>query len=242
VRRGMITKKPYVLEKVEKLSPDIFRFRFRAQDGVAVDFTPGMFAMLAYKDKDTGEEISRAYSISSVPNVDYFDFIITMIHGKLTSKLEAAKPGDVYYVSAPYGQFKIDSDPAKKFLFLAGGSGMVPFLSLLEYVKSNGTRLDASMIYSVRFPYEIICKDELRGLVDHAMLKLTVTVTRPQEGDGWTGQTGRIDAEMVKKYVPDLAGRICYVCGPMAFVNALKAVLQGLGVKDEAIKAEMWGE
>ena len=238
----MILKKPYVLESVEKLSPDIFRFRFRAQDGAAVDFTPGMFAMLAYKDGKTGEEIARAYSISSVPNADYFDFIITMIHGQLTSKLEVAKPGDVYYISAPYGQFKIDADPRKKFLFLAGGSGLVPFLSAIEYVKSKGSCIDANMMYSVRFPYEIICKDELQGLVDCAMLKLTVTVTRPKEGDGWTGQTGRIDAEMIKKYVPDLAERTSYICGPMAFVNALKGALMELGVAEKEIMAEMWGE
>lgn len=238
----MIIKKPYVLERVEKLSPDIFRFRFRARDGAAVDFIPGMFAMLAYRDDKTGEEIARAYSISSVPNANYFDFIITMIHGQMTSKLEAAKPGDVYYISAPYGQFKIDADPSKKFLFLPGGSGLVPFLSAIEYVKSKGICIDARMVYSVRFPYEIICKDELQGLVDCAMLKLTVTVTRPKEGDGWTGQTGRIDAEMIRKYVPDLVERICYICGPMAFVNAVKAALAGLGVKDDAVKAEMWGE
>jgi glycine betaine catabolism B len=238
----MIIKKPYVLESVEKLSPDIFRFRFRARDGVAVDFTPGMFAMLAYRDAETGEEIARAYSISSVPDADYFDFIITMIHGQLTSKLEIARPGDVYYVSAPYGQFKIDANADKKLLFLAGGSGIVPFLSAMKYLKSKGMCLDVSTIYSVRFPYEIICKDELQGLVDCAAMKLTVTVTRPKEGDGWTGQTGRIDAEMIKKYVPDLAERTCYVCGPMAFVNALKGALAGLGVKDAAIKAEMWGE
>ena len=74
------------------------------------------------------------------------------------------------------------------------------------------------------------------------MLKLAITVTRPKEGDGWTGQTGRIDSVMIRKYVPDLVERICYVCGPMAFVNAVKAALTGLGVKDEAVKAEMWGE
>jgi ferredoxin-NADP reductase len=238
----MIVRKPYTLESVTKMTPDIFCFRFRSQDGTKVDFTPGMFAMLYYKDSATGEEISRAYSVASVPNVDYFDFIITMIHGKLTSKLEAAKPGDVYEISAPYGQFKIDAEVGRKLLFLAGGSGIVPFLSAMKYAKSKGLCIDVNAIYSVRFPYEIICKDDLQGLVDCAAMKLTVTVTRPKEGDGWTGQTGRIDAEMLKKYVPDLAERLCFVCGPMAFVKALKDALVGLGVEEKEIMAEMWGE
>ena len=237
----MIVKKPYTLESVTKMTPDIFCFRFRSQDGTKVDFAPGMFAMLHYKDPATGEETSRAYSIASVPNVDYFEFIITMIHGKMTSVLENAKPGDVYAVSAPYGQFKIGAAVGKRLLFLAGGSGIVPFLSAIKYAKSKGLCLDVETIYSVRFPYEIICKDDLKGLVDCGMMKLTVTVTRPKEGDGWTGQTGRIDAEMVKKYVPDLAERSCFICGPMAFVNALKDALMGIGVNEKEIMAEMWG-
>ena len=234
-------KKPYVLESVEKLTPDVARFRFRAQDGAAVDFTPGMFAMLAWRNPETGEEIARAYSISSVPGVDYFEFIVTLIHGKLTGKLEAAKPGDVYYVSGPYGMFKIDAEAGRKLLFLAGGSGIVPFISMMKWVKSKGESVDANVIYSIRFPCEVICKDELQQFVENAGMKLAITVTRPAEGDGWTGQTGRINADIVKKYAPDFLERTCFICGPMAFVNALKEVLNGLGVKDSEIKAETWG-
>ncbi len=238
----MMVKKPYVLESIEKISPDISCFRFRSQDGTVVDFSPGMFAMLMHRDSATGEEIARAYSISSVPGVDYFDFVITLIHGKLTGKLEVAKPGDIYYISGPYGMFKIDAEPGKKFLFLAGGSGIVPFLSMIKYVKGKGISIDANTIYSVRFPYEIIYKDELQDFVDHAGMKLAITVTRPKEGDGWTGQTGRIDSVMIQKYVPDLSDRMCYVCGPMPFVKTLTEALMGLGVDKKRITAEMWGE
>jgi ferredoxin-NADP reductase len=237
----MIIKKPYVLESMDKKNKDVWIFRFRAQDNAYLDFTPGMFAMLFYKDPGTGEEIGRAFSIANEPPSTYFEFMIAMIHGQMTSKLEQANAGDVYYISAPYGQFKFDINSCKKPLFIAGGTGIAPFFSMLRFAKSVGISMSANMIYSIRYPYDIIEKDVLDGFVSDG-IKLTITVTRPQPGDGWTGQTGHIDAEMIKKYAPDFAGRECYICGPPNFVKAIKEVVMGLGVPEGTIRAEMWGE
>ncbi|HUB92786.1 MAG TPA: hypothetical protein VL945_02395, partial [Candidatus Saccharimonadales bacterium] len=72
--------------------------------------------------------------------------------------------------------------------------------------------------------------------------KLTTTVTRPQPGDGWAGTTGHVNAEMIVNDVPDFKERISYICGPPAFVKAVKEALVGLGADEKKIKAEMWGE
>lgn len=237
----MIIKKPYVLDGIDKTTQDVTVFRFRSQENLSVDFTPGMFAMLFYKNAATGEEIGRAFSIASAPPSNYFEFMVAMIHGKITTKLETAKQGDVYYISAPYGQFKFDINAGKKFLFLAGGTGIAPFFSMIRHIKSLGKSIDLNIIYSIKYPGEIIEKSELDAYVGDGM-KLAITVTRPAPGDGWSGQTGHIDAEMIKKYVPDFAERISYVCGPPKFVQAVKAALVSLGINERAIKAEMWGE
>lgn len=238
----MIVKRPFVLESIEKTTPDVSVFRFRSKEGLKVDFTPGMFAMLYYQAP--GLEIGRAFSIANAPPSDYFDFMIALIHGQITSKLGAAKPGDVYAISAPYGQFKFEIDRSSKFLFLAGGTGIAPFFSMLRYAKSIGKSIDVNAVYSIRYPYEIIEKSELEGCISDPSLKfrLAITVTRPQEGDGWTGLTGHINADMIKQCAPDFAERMSYVCGPPAFVKALKETLASLGVNERAIKAEMWGE
>jgi ferredoxin-NADP reductase len=200
-----------------------------------------MFAMLTYKNPQTGEEIARAFSIANAPPANYFEFMVAMIHGKITTKLEEAKVGDIYYISAPYGQFKFDINTGKKFLFLAGGTGIAPFFSMIRYASRLGDRMDVNMMYSIKFPYEIIEKAELDQYVSNGM-KLTITVTRPAPGDGWAGQTGHIDAEMIKKYAPDFAERLCYICGPPKFLQAVKEALVSLGISERAIKAEMWGE
>lgn len=238
----MIVNRPYLLVEIKKLTPTVSSFVFKAQDGTSIDFTPGMFAMLQYKNSSTGETIARAFSIANSPPSDSLEFIIALIHGKFTSKLDTAKEGDLYYVSAPYGQFKFDINSSEKFLFLAGGTGIAPFMSMLRYAKRLGSGMDAYMIYSTKYANELIYEDEIERYCESPRFKITITVTRPQPGDGWTGVTGHVNADMISKNVPDLKERISYICGPPAFVKAVKEALVSLGIEEKNIKAEMWGE
>ncbi len=238
---SMIIDKPYVLAEIKKITPLVTSFSFKAHDGTGIDFVPGMFAMLKYKNGVTQENIARAFSMANMPSSESLEFLISLIHGRLTSKLETAKVGDVYYISAPYGQFKFDTESNNKLLFLAGGTGIAPFLSMLRFLEKNGTKADCVMIYSVKYGNEVICKEELEKMQKDMGIRLSVTVTRPTEGDGWTGETGHINADMIKKYAPDFSERVCYICGPPAFVTALKGDLQSLNVDSKQIKAEMWG-
>lgn len=237
----MIVNRPYSLVEIKKLTPTVSSYVFKAQDGTAIDFTPGMFAMLTYKDPD-GKAIARAFSIANSPPSDHLEFIVALIHGQITSKMEIARPGDIYYVSAPYGQFKFEMKSGEKYLFLAGGTGLAPFMSMLRQAKQQNVGIDTQTIYSTKFPNEIIYADELKEYEKTSKFKLTITVTRPQPGDGWTGLTGHVDAAMISRSVPDFKERVSYVCGPPAFVKAVKEALVSLGVDEKSIKAEMWGE
>ena len=237
----MIKDKPYEIVEIKKLTPSVTSFIFKAKDGTSIDFTPGMFAMLAYKNESTGESIARAFSIANSPPSDRLEFVISLIHGRFTSKLDDAKIGDRYLVSAPYGQFKFDINAGKKFLFLAGGTGIAPFMSMLRYAKQLNSDMDSVMLYSTKYANELIYKEQLEAYAKESEFRLIITVTRPQEGDGWKGETGHVNTEMMKREVPDFMERISYICGPPAFVKACKDALISMGVKSENVKAEMWG-
>lgn len=234
-------RKPYTIEYIGKETPDVNLFKLKAADSSKLDFEPGMFVMLSCENPAEGVPLARAYSIASAPQEDYLEFIIGMIHGKFTSLLDNAKVGDTLYVSGPHGQFKFSPNDDKKVLFVAGGTGIAPFISMLHSIKLLGTHNDVHMLYSVRYPNEIIRKDELAELASQIGLKLNVTVTRPQQGDGWTGETGHIDADMVKRLVPDYGQRTAYICGPLAFSKAMMAALKELEVPESKVKADVWG-
>jgi ferredoxin-NADP reductase len=236
-----IKEKPYKIVLINKETPDVNLFRFAPEDNIGIKFDPGMFVMVEYKDDKTGTKISRAFSIASSPTASYLEFFISMVHGRFTSHLDAAKVGDTYYITGPYGQFRFTPEKDKKVLFLAGGTGLAPFMSMLRQIKDMQSDNDIVLIYSVKFPTEIIRKQELEELEKILKLKVIITVTRPQEGDGWNGETGHINAEMIKKYAPDVNGRTIYVCGPLGCVNAMKDVVAGMGIDKASIKADVWG-
>ena len=241
IRDAMMLNKPYVISAIEKTTKDVITFTFKAQDGTSIDFSPGMFAMLTYVDAASGQKISRAFSIANCPPSGELQFFISMIGGQLTSKLAQAKVGDVYLVSAPYGQFKLEANFGNKLLFLAGGTGLAPFFSMLKYIIGKGSKPDIVLIYSVKYPYDIIERQELAGMVERLGGRLAITVTRPEEGDGWSGEKGHVDASMIGRLAPDAKERVSYICGPPEFVKALKSALVSLGVNEKEIKAEMWG-
>ncbi|MGI0141861.1 MAG: ferredoxin--NADP reductase [Candidatus Micrarchaeales archaeon] len=240
----MITKKPYVISEIIKETPDVTIFRFAAQDASTLSYDPGMFVMIAYKNPQTGEEIARAFSLASKPDDSQLEFAISMIHGRFTSKLDTAKVGDVYYFSGPHGQFKYNATENKKVLFVAGGTGVAPFLSMLRFIAEKKYDTDVKLIYSIRHPDEVIRKQELDGYQTSLNFKYLVTVTR-QETDAdkaWQGEHGHIDAPMIQRYLSDAAERTCYVCGPLKFTKAIEAALVSLGVDKSKIKADVWGE
>ncbi len=237
----MIKDRPYTITEIKKLTPSVTSFLFKADDGTSIDFTPGMFAMLKHVDSSTGESIARAFSIANEPPSDHLEFVISLIHGRFTSKLDNAKIGDKYLVSAPYGQFRFDIGSSKKFLFLAGGTGIAPFMSMMRYAKRLNSDMNSVMLYSTKYANELIYKDQLDEYAKDSSFRLVTTVTRPQDGDGWTGETGHVNAEMIKKEVPDFMERVSYICGPPAFVKACKDALISIGVNPDNVKAEMWG-
>ena len=129
----------------------------------------------------------------------------------------------------------------RKVLFIAGGTGLAPFMSMLKYIRKLKSGTDVVLLYSIRFPNEIIRKEELEQLEKDIGMKMVITVTRQENSEGWNGEKGHIDDAMISKYTPDIMDRTTYICGPLPFVKAMKDALAKLKVPNEKIKADVWG-
>ncbi len=232
----LIKNKEYELIEIVKETPDVNLYKFRPIDNMKLNFDPGMFVMIKYKDDV--QEISRAFSIASEPNSETLDFYIHLINGRFTSKLANAKINDIYYITGPYGQFKFNSDQ-KKVLFIAGGTGIAPFVSMLKYIKTINSDIDIILFYSVRFSNEIIAKNELKEFENQLKLKTVITVTR--DDNDWNGEKGHITKNMIEKYIKDGNERTAYICGPLQFTKAMKDVAIDCGILNEKINADTWG-
>ncbi len=240
-----VTERKYMLAEKKDETPEVLILKFMPEDGKPTPFDPGMFMMITGVDGAGKRYTARAFSIASDPSTPGLEFMIIKEpkHGDHlgTSHFISAKVGDTFMLKGPNGQFRFDPSVNKKVMFIAGGTGLAPFISMLRHIKVTGSGSDVVLIYSTKFSTEIIAKDELNGYVKDLGLKLVVTVTRPQQGGGWTGQTGHVDAAMISKYARDFAERTFYICGPLPFVQAVKDAITALKVPPERVKADVWG-
>jgi len=231
-------RKPYLVNSVQIDADEVKVFVLEPQYGGNILFQPGQFVKL-YDEK--GEKF-RPYSIASSPEENNLVFLIKMVGGEFTTYLDTVKVGTTLYIEGPLGHFKYESGTKNpKCGFIAGGTGIAPILSILEHIRKNNIRGDFVFFYSIRTKADILQKEKLSELVRNIKnLKIVYTITR-ETPDGWKGELGRIDKEMIERNCPDVSERNWFMCGPLVMVTELKKTLVGLGVPERNVKFEGWG-
>jgi ferredoxin-NADP reductase len=225
----MMQVKQYRLDSVKE-TKCIAIFEFSPIDGKKLDFKPGQFVML-HKDG-----IKRAYSIASSPNLEKLQFGIKLIGGQMTGKLASMKPGDEVGIEGPYGHFAYEGQ--KKCVFVAGGSALTPFISILKYVDEQKIKGEFYLFYSSKTREDICFSDFLNLMSKRKNIRCILTLTR-ETPERWKGETGRINEEMIRKHIKEPAEFSWYVCGPSGLVSSIRELAASLNVKE--FKFEGWG-
>ena len=225
-------------------TPDSYRLII-SYGNKPLQFKPGQFVMagLLLKDKEGKERVmTRAYSIASTPTYPHLELIIKEIpDGFISKELGKLRAEDDIYIKGPYGNYIYEESMGKKIVLIGAGSGIAPLRCILQYVTDKKlSGVEVLFIYSNKTPADIICRKELEIYAkNNKNVKVLFTITRP-EGTGWKETTGRIDAEMLKKEINDVAGSLYYLCGSPAFVKGVKETLVSVGAPKERIKEEKY--
>jgi ferredoxin-NADP reductase len=190
---------------------------------------------------DDGYQAQRSYSIASAPESDRLELTVERIDdGELSPWLAGeAGPGDEMEIRGPVGgHFTWRVEDGGPLLLVAGGSGLVPLMSMLRHRAAQGSDVDARLLVSARGLEDVLYREELAGL-DGVRAVTTLTRTQPP---GWSGPARRVDAEMLRELgpPPDSHPRV-YVCGPTAFVERAADLLVALGYDWRMIHAERFG-
>jgi ferredoxin-NADP reductase len=195
---------------------------------------------------DDGYQAERSYSIASPSGrIALIEITVERItDGEVSPFLtERLALGDTIELRGPLGgYFTWRPENRAPLMLIAGGSGIVPLMSMLrtraKAVDSTPTRL----LYSSRNFAEIIYRDELDSLVainDGFSIARTLTRGAPAN---WHGETRRVDGEMLAKYtLPAAETPDNFVCGPTSFVETVADQLVALGHRETAIKTERFG-
>ena len=225
-----------VVTEIRRDTPDIKTFRVeRPEGGKCFEHMPGQCAMLSIPG--VGEAM---FSITSSPTVkDWQEFSIKKC-GSLTDWLHAMEPGQQIMIRGPFGKhFPVeDALKGKDLLFIAGGVGLAPLHSVINYVLDN--RADygkVDIVYGSRSMDDLLDIDEIRTswMDPKNDMDVHLTIDRPQEG--WDGHVA-----FVPTYVEELGfdpNKTVLVCGPPIMIKFVLQALTKLGFQKEQVYTTM---
>lgn len=216
--------------------------RLVAADGYLPPFQAGQYINLLVEID--GVRTGRPYSISSPPNqIGYYDLTIRRVADGFVSDylLDKVKPGDILESTGPAGHLYYNPlFHGKDLVFLAGGSGITPFASMIREVTDRGLNRKIHLIYGCRTPDEAIFHEELlTRAVRHSNFTYDLVISDPQAG--YQGLTGLLDAALIKERVGDVNNKTFYLCGPQAMYQFCVPELKKLWVLDRRIRREVFG-
>ncbi len=182
---------------------------------------------------------SRIFSIASSPLARDILMITTKISKSLFKQtLYSLKAGTKVKFFGPAGRFLFNEEETKPFVFLAGGIGVTPFHSMITYVAEKKLSTPITLFASFSTAQELIYYQELKGL-ENQYIKIIYILTQLEQSKGqWSGETGRISEEMIKKYVSDIALPLYYIAGPPAMVSAIEKLVRRMDVPTDHIRKE----
>jgi len=232
------------VEKVVPETDDAATLVIRPGWGWRFDHRPGQYVGIGVQVE--GKWQWRSYSVSSAPKKTGRHIAITvraMPEGLLSGHLvKGLAPGSIVRLAKPEGDFVLPDPPPRKLLFLVGGSGVTPVMSMLRTLDRRGTMPDVVMHYSSPTPDRMIFADELAALQDkHESFTLHRLHT---DTDGML-ELGHADKGL-DAVCPDWSRRETYACGPGPMLDAISTYFTEQGAEDrlhlERFSLELGGD
>ncbi len=222
--------------EIETLTHDLRRLTVKLVDPPEAVFNPGQYMDVTIP----GTEYTRAYSMANTPSAsDQLQFIIKVLpDGKFSSLLDnSLAPSDPLKLKGPYGTFTLRKKSDADIIFIGGGAGLAPILSLLKSMAEEGTDRPATFFYGARTGADLCLDDEIAELAD-ALPDFTyipaLSEPTPEDSETWTGEVGLI-TDVVERLATDVGEKAIYLCGPPPMIDAAIDVLLAMGADEEQI-------
>ena len=220
-----------ICRQVQDVTHDVKTFLFESSPASLFQHEPGQFVTLQLEID--GRSVSRCYTISSPPTrPQLLSITVKRQPGGVVSNWlhDTMAPGKRILADGPFGSFTITHRPSAKYLFLSGGSGVTPVMSMTRTLYDLGSDADIVFVHSARTPSDIIFRRELETI---ASTVPTVRVVHICEQDSprepWGGLRGFLSQDMLPLLAPDLAERVIFCCGPAPYMAAVRRILVDVG-------------
>ncbi|WP_427023507.1 2Fe-2S iron-sulfur cluster-binding protein [Aureimonas ureilytica] len=223
-----------VCRAVREETADVKTFVFAPRTRRQFVFDPGQF--LTFEFEIDGETIYRCYTISASPTrPDTCAITVKRVpNGPVSNWLhDHFKPGMSLKATGPMGEFSWarHGSATGKYLLISGGSGVTPMMSMTRSAYDLAEIRNVVFLHAARTPADIVFEDELAVMSRrNRSIRVAHICEADAPGHGWTGFRGRLTLGMLEAAAPDFREREVFVCGPVPFMSAVRAILKEAGL------------
>lgn len=238
-----------IVDQVTILSYNVRNFRLRLAQPTRLEFEPGQFVIVHVPTKNLpaltkavhpGESsVKRAYSIACPPHEEgVIELCIQHVEGGAASTFFwQLKEGMPVTLSGPHGRFTLKQPITYEPVFMATGTGVAPFRSMLKHLFHVNVTQPIWLLFGTRYEHALLYEAEFRAMASlRHNFHYIPTVSRPKD---WHGETGHIQ-QTFQKHITEFTNKEIYVCGWLEIVKAVVKDLTAFGVPPAQIHYEEW--
>ncbi len=236
---ALLWSKPWTVERVTPERGDTTTLTLRSDGHDGFDFLPGQYAWFAI-GRSPFALTKHPFSFSSSSEAQGTVQVSIKSLGDFTSTVADLEVGTKVYIDGPHGVFSPDLYEGPGFGLIAGGVGITPTMSILRTLADRDDRRPVVAFVASNNWDDVTFREELEL---HAQRdNVTVVHTLGDAPDDWNGETGRLDAEMMRRHLPQRYQRWQYfICGPDAMMDAMEVALDALDVPPDRVHTERFG-
>lgn len=229
IKPWLMLKRPYLVEDVIPQRGNVWSLVLRPRGHEGMHFQPGQFAWITLEISPFRMREHPFSMSSSAEHPDRLEFGIKAV-GDFTNTIKDVKPGTKAYLDGPYGVFTSDRyEDSAGFVFIAGGIGITPVMSMLVSLVDRNDERPLLLIYANKSWEDVTYREELEALKEK--LDLTIIHVLKEPPEDWTGETGYVDKELLECYIYKRpATRHYFICAVPKMMDQAEAALHDLGV------------
>ncbi len=233
IRIVAVRMNPYEVTEVKQEAEKIWTLFFK---GKKLDYKPGQFLFLQLLRE--GERSStHPFTISNSPTRSELS-VTPKIIGDFTLTIKDTRVGDKVFIDAPYGVFSFLNQPLKDLVFIAGGIGITPFISMIRNIYDQNLDYRVALFWVNRSENNLCFTGELKQ-IEQELDNFKVVFIMTDQPD-WPGEKGRLNAQFIKEYLGDMDKKAFFICGPPAMSAELERELKEFDVPKSNIYREIF--
>jgi predicted ferric reductase len=230
---------PHVVTGVTPQRGNAWTLTVRPEGHGGIRFSPGQFAWLSIGRSPFRAREHPFSFAGSAMDTEQLSFTIKEL-GDFTGTIGDTRVGERVYVDGPHGVFTVDRHPlAPGFVFVAGGVGIAPIMSMMRTLADRNDPRPLYLIYANDRWDEVIFRDEVAALAERDNVHVTHVLLNPPAD--WSGETGFVTEEILRRALPaEAVSYTCFLCGPRPMSTAVQIALRAIGVPLRRIHFELF--